>query len=186
VGRKAELFRPTTESFRAQLAEAERRAADHAERKRATEADWIRRTWPRVTGHPDSVRTERVAPGAGALPNGSPRRVRYTGTRVRYMGHVIGRDGPPLDITPFGSTSTGAPGLVETPEVFTFEPGTTRINPGLDTLIASMAPGERRIAIVPAPLAYGRAGFYAPDTPGRKRFVISPHTLLAYEVEVLQ
>ena len=66
------------------------------------------------------------------------------------------------------------------------EPGKTTINPGLDGVIAAMQPGERRIAIVPAALAYGRAGLYPPETPGKRRFVISPHTMLVYEVEVLQ
>ena len=65
------------------------------------------------------------------------------------------------------------------------EPGKTKINPGLDGVIAAMLPGERRIVIVPAALGYGRAGFYAPDTPGKRRFVVSPNALLVYEIEAL-
>jgi FKBP-type peptidyl-prolyl cis-trans isomerase len=48
-----------------------------------------------------------------------------------------------------------------------------------------MQPGERRTVIVPASLGYGRAGLYPPETPGKRRFVISPNALLVYDVEVL-
>ena len=85
---------------------------------------------------------------------------------------------------PFASSATGTPAAAE-PEVFPFEPGKTKINPGLDEAIAAMAPGERRVVIVPAALAYGRSGAYPPEIPGKRRFVISPHTTLAYEVEAI-
>jgi hypothetical protein len=48
-----------------------------------------------------------------------------------------------------------------------------------------MLPRERLVAIVPAALAYGRAGFYSTEISGTRRFVISPHTMLVYEVERL-
>jgi hypothetical protein len=47
-----------------------------------------------------------------------------------------------------------------------------------------MRPGERKLAIVPAALGYGRAGTYPPAVAGRRRFVVSPNALLVYEVEV--
>jgi FKBP-type peptidyl-prolyl cis-trans isomerase len=98
------------------------------------------------------------------------------------MGHVLGRTGPPLELTSFGSDENGAPGFVDPPKAF---PAMTKINPGLDSVIAAMQPGERRIAIVPAALGYGREGLYTPEVPGRRRFVISPETMLVYEVEAL-
>jgi len=45
-------------------------------------------------------------------------------------------------------------------------------------------PGERRAVIVPAALGYGRAGLYSPEVAGKPRFVISPNTMLVYDVEV--
>jgi FKBP-type peptidyl-prolyl cis-trans isomerase len=48
-----------------------------------------------------------------------------------------------------------------------------------------MQPGERRVVIVPAAMGYGRAGLYTPETPGKRRFVVSPNALLVYDVEVL-
>ncbi len=183
VGKKAESFRPTTESFRALVAEATKRVADHEEKKRAAEREWIARNHPNAAGPPGGVLTERLAPGMPA-PSSGPLRVKYTGKALRYMGHVTGREGPPIEEIAFASGVNGVVGNTA-PEVFTVEIGKTRINPGLDEAIAAMAPGERRVVIVPAALAYGRAGSYAPESPGAKRLVISPHTMLVYEVEVL-
>ena len=39
--------------------------------------------------------------------------------------------------------------------------------------------------VVPAAAGYGRAGHYAPEVPGRRRFVVSPNAMLVYEVEAL-
>jgi FKBP-type peptidyl-prolyl cis-trans isomerase len=100
------------------------------------------------------------------------------------MGHVIGREGPPLDIIEFASGEKGVPGFND-PQVFTFEPGKSKLNAGLDEAIAQTAPGERRTVVVPADRGYGRAGLYPPETKGKRRFVISPDALLVYDVEVL-
>jgi FKBP-type peptidyl-prolyl cis-trans isomerase len=69
-------------------------------------------------------------------------------------------------------------------EAFEYEVGKTRITPALDEAIESMKPGDRRIVIAQGALAYGTAGFYAKEVPGKKRFVISPNTTLVYEVEI--
>jgi hypothetical protein len=76
-------------------------------------------------------------------------------------------------------------GEITTPAAFNVT-GRTKINAGLEAVIAAMLPGERRVAIVPAPLAYGRAGLYSPEIPGKRRFVISPNAMLVYEIEVLK
>ena len=49
-----------------------------------------------------------------------------------------------------------------------------------------MLPGEQRIVIVPAELAYGRSGYYGPNRAGEKRLVVSPNTIVVYGVEVLE
>jgi hypothetical protein len=97
---------------------------------------------------------------------------------------MLGHTGPALDVTSFGSDADGVPGFVE-PQTFAFVPGTTRITPGLDSVLVTMRPGERRVVVVPADLAYGPGGLYRPEIPGQPRFVISPNTLIAYDVEVL-
>ena len=183
VGARAEAFHPTTESFRAMVRAAGQRVAEHQEKKRAAERDWIARNYPMAEGPAGGVLTERLAEGHGSA--GGALRVRYRGRELRYMGLVTGREGPPLEEIAFGSGEGGVPGFVDPPQTFAFEPGKTKINAGLDGVIAGMLPGERRVAVVPAALGYGRAGSYAPDTPGKRRFVISPFAMLVYEVEVL-
>jgi peptidylprolyl isomerase len=174
VGARAQAFHPTTDSFRALLAAAQKRVAEHTEKKAAAERDWIAAHYPKAAG-----------PEGAAADHPASLRIRYHGTALRYVGDVMGREGPPLEEISFASGATGAPGYIDPPQPFAVEPGKTKINPGLDTVIASLRPGERRTVVIPAAQAYARAGFYAPDVPGKRRFVISPHTLLVYEVEAL-
>jgi peptidylprolyl isomerase len=190
IGAKAETFRPTAESFRAMVKEAEQRVAEHTEKKRLAEQDWIARNYPKATGPSGGVLTERLAAGQpstsqAASTGGGLLRVRYSGSEIRYVGNVLGRNGPPLEVIPFGSGENGVPGFVDPPRVFPIEPGKTKINSGLDIVIANMQPGERRVVIVPAALGYGRAGLYPPETMGKRRLAISPNALLVYDVEVL-
>jgi cyclophilin family peptidyl-prolyl cis-trans isomerase len=175
VGAKAQAFHPTNESFQAMVRTAEQRVAEHVEKKRLAERDWIAQNYPKAAvGNP-----------AASAATPSPLRVRYHGTEVRYVGDVLGRDGPPLETISFGSGEGGAPGFVDQPQAFTVEPGKTKLNPGLDGAIAAMQPGERRVVIVPAAMGYGRTGLYTPETPGKRRFVVSPNALLVYDLEVL-
>jgi peptidylprolyl isomerase len=62
VGAKAEVFHPTTESFRSMVQAAGQRAAAHVEKKRAAERDWIARNYPKATGPEDGVRIELCRP----------------------------------------------------------------------------------------------------------------------------
>ena len=120
-------------------------------------------------------------------PSGAgPLRVRYRGSELHYVGDVIGHDGPPIELLSFGSNESGVPAFLETPQTFTVEPGKTKLNAGLDAAISAMSPGERRVVIVPADSAYGRAGLYTPEVPGKRRLIISPYAMLVYEVEILR
>ena len=182
VGARAQAFHPTTESFRAMVAAAKQRVEEHAAKKPLAEKEWVAQHYPKATGPEGGVLTEQLSPGSADAPSG-PLRVRYKGTIVRYVGDVLGRQGPPIATTPFASGPDGVPGFIDPPQAF---PASAKINAGLDSVIAGMRPGERRIAIVPATLAYGKSGTYPPETPGKKRFVISPNTMLVYEVEALR
>jgi cyclophilin family peptidyl-prolyl cis-trans isomerase len=190
VGAKAQAFQPTTESFQAMVRAAEQRVAEHVEKRRLAERDWIAHNYPNANGPTGGVLTEQLAaghPAASSATAGSASslRVRYRGSEVRYVGDVLGRDGPPLETISFGSGEGGVPGFVDPPHAFIVEPGKTKLNAGLDGAIAAMQPGERRVVIVPAAIGYGRAGLYPPETPGKRRFVVSPNALLVYDVEVL-
>jgi cyclophilin family peptidyl-prolyl cis-trans isomerase len=174
VGKRAEAYHPTTESFQAMVKEAERRVAEHAEKKRAAEKDWLARNAPGA-----EVVAEKVdAAGDGTV------RVRYRGRMLRYVGHWSGREGEPIDAGAFVSGEDGKPVFAEAPREFAVEVGKTKINPGLDGVIARMKPGDRKTVAVPAELAYGRSGYYAPEVPGMRRLVISPGAMVVYEVEL--
>jgi cyclophilin family peptidyl-prolyl cis-trans isomerase len=184
VGARAQAFHPSTESFRAMVKAAEQRVADHIEKKKAAEREWVASHYSKATGPEGGVLTQQLAPGQATEANG-PMFARYKGIELRYAGLTIGRTGPPMEEIPFGSNADGVPGFVDPPQAFPVEPGKTKINPGLDGVIANMQPGERRIAVVPAASGYGRAGTYPPEIPGKRRFVVSPNALLVYEVELL-
>jgi len=196
IGEKARAYRVTTASFRSMAAAAEARVAEHESRKREAERAWIGQRWPDVQPVEGEVATlERTVPdargaaaadsSAGAGGARAPVRVRYRGIAVRYMAHMIGWQRAALRETMFGSGEDGVPGFNEPPLAFAYEPGVTTLNPGLDAVIAEMRPGERRVVLVPAALAYGRSGLYTPERPGEPRFVISPNTMLVYDVEVV-
>jgi len=180
VGPKASGYHVTDSAFRAIVAAAQLRVSANELQKKLAEADWIKHNYPRATGPADGVLTEQLAKGTGAAPTGE-RRIRYTGKRVRYLGGELDHSGPPLEVAAFASDTNGVPGFGDHGQAFAF----TKINPGLDSVIAHMLPGERRLAIIPAALGFGVRGFYTPDVPGKRRFVISPNTLLVYDVEIL-
>lgn len=183
VGPEAQAFHPDTESFRSMAEAAETRVAKQAVLKRQAEEAWLQEHYPDLTDPWDSVRSRVLSPGSGIRPQKGPLQVRYRGTRVRYMGHLLGYEGPPMEALTFGSRDNGVPGFVDPPLPFPYQPGVTSINPGLDAVLVAMTPGERRVVVVPAALGYGRDGTYPPESPGEPRFIIGPNTLLVYDVE---
>lgn len=185
IGAEARAFRADTEAFRELVGEAEARVAEQEGLKAQAEEEWIHRNYLNLQGPEGGVRTAILQRGTGTRSGSAPLRVVYRGTRVRYVGHLLDYEGPPLEITSFGSRADGVPGFVDSPLPFTFQAGVNSINPGLDSILAEMRPGERRLVLVPAAYGYGTSGIYPPETPGEPRFVIGPNTLLVYEVEVL-
>ncbi|MDH4195955.1 MAG: peptidylprolyl isomerase [Candidatus Aminicenantes bacterium] len=173
VGRAARSFRPETTSFRKTLEEAWASTRRQEEEKKKLEASLIAGTWPQATVLANGVRVIilRAASGPGSRP-GSILKAAYVGKTLAGI--------------PFVSTADeGQPEFGERPEPFDFVVGSTRITPGLDEVLAGMRKGEKKLVIVPAALAYGSQGFYARQKSGQKRFHISPHTTLVYEVEIL-
>jgi cyclophilin family peptidyl-prolyl cis-trans isomerase len=184
IGAKAQAYHPTTESFHAMVSAAEQRVAEHVEKKRIAEREWVASKYPKATGPEGGVLTEPLASSAA----GSQKAVsslRYRGTEVHYVGDVMGREGPPIQPIEFASGPTGAPSFEDSPQAFPFEVGKTKINPGFDAAVAAMHAGERRVIIVPAAMAYARAGHYEPEVKGKRRFVVSPNAILVYDIEAL-
>jgi cyclophilin family peptidyl-prolyl cis-trans isomerase len=174
AGRTARAFRPTTASFKAMVEAARIRVAKEEAEKKAREDEFVRTHWPAAVAAGDGLMYVVLRPGAGRTPAEGDR------VKAAYTGQA------PLPGKSFISTADqGKPFWGETPEPFELVVGRPGVNPGLDRAIAAMAKGEKRLVIVPAALGYKTSGFYARQQPGQKRFVISPNTLLVYEVELL-
>jgi peptidylprolyl isomerase len=174
VGKKARAFRPTTASFKAMVEEAKARVAKADAEKKAREYEFVLTNWPTAIPAGDGLKYLVEKPGVGKRPR--------PGDTVKaiYSGNA------PLAGQAFVSTADqGRPYWPGTPEAFELVVGKPGVNPGLDAAIAAMSKCEKRLVIVPADLGYDSSGFYAKQRPGEKRFVISPGTLLVYEVELL-
>jgi peptidylprolyl isomerase len=174
VGRKAHAFRPTTASFKAMVAEAKARVVKTDAERKAREDEFVRTNWPGAVRGEDGVAYVVLREGGGGAPApGSVVKAAYTGRA-------------PLAGKSFVSTADeGKPYWGEIPEPFDLTIGTAKINPGLDAAIGRMKKGEKRLVVVRPEMGYTANGFYARQRPGEKRFVISPNTLLVYEVEIL-
>jgi peptidylprolyl isomerase len=175
VGKAAAAYHPTTASFQALVAAAKQRVARAAEQREAALAAWAKKYYPRAT-----------TPQLGAQPAPGPLRVSYRGKVVRYAGNWTHYAGPPIRVTGFASGPDGVPGFHTPPIVFDYTPGQTELNRGLEAALASMRPGERRTIVVPADLGYGKNGLYPPEVRGQPRFVISPNSLLIYDISVIR
>jgi peptidylprolyl isomerase len=174
IGKKARAFKPTTESFKAMVEDAQARVFEADAAKKAKEDEFVNANWPGAVEVEGGVKYIVLKEGTGPLP------LAKSTLKVVYAGTA------PLAGKAFVSTAEeGQPYWGETPEPFEFVAGTTRINPALDAAITRMKKGEKRQLLVPSEQGYKASGFYAKQRPGEKRFVISPNTLLVYEIEVL-
>jgi cyclophilin family peptidyl-prolyl cis-trans isomerase len=176
VGKAAEAFRPTTQSFLHMVAAAQQRVRQDEAKKQADEARMVASRWPAARAGADGVKYVVTRRGSGAVPAaGTTMKVRYSGTSLHDWTFVSTADG-------------GQPYFGSEPEAFDFVSGKAdiQVNRGFDAMVARMAPGETRTIIVPGAAAYGIPGYYGQQQPGRRRFHISPNTTLVYEVEVLK
>jgi len=174
VGPRAKAFKPTTASFKAMVEEAKVRIQKADVKKKAEEDALVEANWPDAVEGENGVKYKILNPGQGKPP------IPGATIKAAYSGQA------PLAGKTFVSTAEdGKPYWGETPAPFAFVVGTTRVNPAVDAALAAMKKGEKRLLIVPADQGYRRSGFYATQRPGEKRFVISPNTLLVYEIEIL-
>jgi peptidylprolyl isomerase len=174
VGQAARKFRPTDESFRKMVEEANVRVKEAEDTKKLEEEETIRKNWPDSKILENGLRYIIVREGKGkALAAGAKIQVVYTGKSLHGLS--------------FTSTADeGKPAFGDRGEPFEYEVGKSHVTPGFDAAVAQMKKGEKRILIVPAELGYGIPGFYAKEKKGEKRFHISPNTILVYEVDVLE
>jgi len=174
IGEDANNFKVTNESFKKMVEEAKLKVKADDEKRLTDEEEKIKNDFPDAIETPSKlkyiIRTEGVGnkPQSGAV------------LTIKYKGKFL------LKGTEFNSTSAeGKPDIIDTPEIFDYTIGKSKINPGVDEMISEMKIGEVRTVVVPSSAAYGLNGFYGKSIPGKKRFVISPNTSLVYEIELL-
>jgi len=174
VGKAAKTFHPTTDSFKTMVEAAKVRVVEADAKKKADEEAAIQQSWPNAISLENGLKYVVLREGKGK-PGLSGQKL-----TVAYSGKCL------LSVKAFVSTADeGKPYWGETPAAFEFMLGKSKVNPGIDAILALMKKGEKRLVIVPVPLGYGRSGFYAKQRPTEKRFVISPNTFLVYELELL-
>jgi peptidylprolyl isomerase len=157
------------------VGEARVRVKDADARRKADEDALILKNWPNAVVGESGLKYVVLREGQGKPPAvGEKMKVVYTG-KCLLSGKAF-----------VGTAADGTPYWGDAAEPFVSEIGKTKINPGLDATLASMKKGEKRLVIVPAEVGYKTSGFYAKQRPNEKRFVISPNTLLVYEIERLE
>ncbi|KAF0143021.1 MAG: aminopeptidase [Stygiobacter sp.] len=174
IGEKANAFKVTTDSFMKMVNEAKAKVKLADEQRIKTEAQLVANNYSTALTTASGLKYIIKKEGTGEKQQqGSTLRAKYTG---KFL----------ISGTEFASTSIeGKANTIDSPEIFEYIVGTTKINPGVDEALADMKPGEVRLVIVPSNLAFGTNGFYGKTIEGKKRFVISPNTSLVYEIEVL-
>lgn len=171
VGKAANAFHPTTTAFQALVEKKKVEVKEFEEKRLAYEQAIIQGNWPNAQ---PLLRNVVLRAGEGPLVN------RGDTLRLQYKAQFPGGES-------FVSTADGGkPWYGSAPEPFIYVVGTTVLNPGFDAAVRMMRKGERDVIIVPAALAYGAGGYYPRERKGEKRFHISPHRTIVYEVELLE
>jgi carboxypeptidase Q len=174
IGEDANNFKVTDESFRKMVEEAKLKVKAADEKRIKDETEKIKSDFADAVEMANGIKYKVKKEGTGDKPHeGSILTVKYSG---KFL----------LNNREFASTAIeGKPDALQTPEVFEYTIGKSKINPGLDETMMDMKAGEIRTVIVPWTEAYGLNGFYGKSIPGQKRFVISPYTTLVYDIEVV-
>jgi peptidylprolyl isomerase len=172
-GRKAKRFRADTETFYNLMIQVQKRVEEQEKEKIAQESTIIQKQWPDVVETDSGLKYVIVKEGKGKIPESGSK------VRVRYTGEILGG-------TKFFSTTEGIPDDDPPAEEFIMQIGQSHVTLGFDRAVIQMRVGEKRILVLPSPLAYGTSGFYAGEIQEKKRFVISPNSTLVYEVELLE
>lgn len=174
TGKDANNFIVTNDTFLKMVDTAKEQVKINEQKKRLVEDEWIKKNLPDAMTTGSGIKYQIIKDGTREKPASG------VIVKVKYTGKIL-----PGSLS-FASTSDdGKPNFGDDAAQFNYTIGTTKINPGIDEIIAEMKSGEKRIVIIPSNLAYGTTGFYAKNIPGQKRFVIAPNSTLYYEIEML-
>lgn len=174
IGEKANAFNVETESFLKMVDEAKVKVKLGDEIRIKTENQIISNDYADALTTTSGLKYLVKKEGSGEKP------LAGSTIKAKYKGKLL------INGAEFASTSIeGKANSIELPEIFEYIVGKTKINSGVDEMLADMKPGEVRLVIVPSNLAFGTSAFYGKTIEGKKRFVISPNTSLVYEIEII-
>lgn len=172
VGKKAEKFVVNDRTF-GKLLQRQWKTVTRLEVARVKAEDKFVRDnykYPLVTTA-SGLKYFTVAEGSGeGLQEGATGTFSYTGRTAEEIS--------------FSSTDDGKPAQQDKALEFKYTVGTDLLIKGLNEGLAGMRKGETRLLIIPASLAYGTQGYYAPNVPGKSRFVIPPRRMLIIEARL--
>jgi cyclophilin family peptidyl-prolyl cis-trans isomerase len=175
IGQKAIDFKVTTDSFKKMVEDAKVKLKTDEEKKQKKESELIKKNYPQTNRTADGLEYLINKEGTGNKPvDGSLLRAKYKGTCLSGGMEF------------FSTGDAGKPNNINAAEPFDYITGKTKINPGVDEILAGMKAGEKRTVVVPSKSAYDVNGFYGKTVEGKNRFVISPNTTIIYEIEVLE
>jgi cyclophilin family peptidyl-prolyl cis-trans isomerase len=174
AGSDAEKFIVNDDTFKELLDRQWRKVNYEKAFRKEKEEKFIADNYTGLDTLQDGLRYKVLVKGAGNTPaDGSLLRIKYSGKLISGLSFV-------------SSADDGKPVPGYRPVDFSHTLGKDGLIKGLNEALKNMKSGEKRLLIVPPALAYGiNKGFYGKETPGQKRFVISPGETLILEVTLL-
>ena len=174
AGSDAEKFIVNDDTFKELLDRQWRKVNYEKAFRKEKEEKFIADNYTGLDTLQDGLRYKVLVKGAGNTPvDGSLLRIKYSGRLISGLSFA-------------SSADDGKPVPGSRPVDFSHTLGKEGLIKGLNEALKNMKSGEKRLLIVPPALAYGiNKGFYGKETPGQKRFVISPGETLILEVTLL-
>jgi FKBP-type peptidyl-prolyl cis-trans isomerase len=162
------------ETFKALVDKQWNKVNTEKENKKSEDEKFISAKYTGLTTLPDGLRYKILVNGTGSVPSqGNRLLVKYEGRLINGLSFVSSADnGKPVPSSKAISFShiQGQEGLVK----------------GLDEALKDMKAGEKRLLVISPELGYGvKSAYYGKETPGQKRFVISPGETLIIEATLI-
>jgi len=175
IGSDAGKFKVNDDSFKKLVGSQWKKINYEKEIRRKRDEKFISENYPGLTLLPDGLRYKKIEEGEGPLPSdGSVITASYKGRLINGLSFVSSSEG--------GNPVAGTAGTA-----FTHEMGKPGLLKGLEEALRDMKSGEKRVLVIPPDLAYGvNNAYYGKETPGQKRFVISPGETLIIELSLIK
>lgn len=173
AGEDAEKFIVNDETFKKLVDRQWRKVKYEEEIKKAKDEKYINDNYPDLVKTSSGLRYRILTEGRGDSPlAGSSSVMMYSGKLTSGLT--------------FASTAdAGKPASNAKPVSFVYTYDNKTIIRGLHESVMDMKSGEKRLIVIPPELAYGQSAFYGKETPGQKRFVISPGEILILELALI-